>query len=164
MEILDVVDEQDQVIGRATRDECHVDPTKIHRTSHFTLFDRKSGKILLTQRAFSKKSDPGKMCFLGEHVHAGETYEEAVQRGVVEELGFTPNIITPKAKNLFHFSTQTEFGQFFLVDWEGQEIKFASEELETVLWLSPEEILRQNLDYSDTAKYWIETIFRNKLP
>ncbi len=160
MEILDVVNEQDQVIGQATRDECHADPAKIHRTSHFTLFDPKTGKILLTQRALSKKTDPGKMCFLGEHVQAGESYEDAVIRGVAEELGFTPNKITSKAKNLFHFPTQTEFGQFFYVEWEGQEIKFAPEELEKVIWLSPEEIFSQNIDYSETAKYWINTVLR----
>ena len=39
--MFDVVNEQGEVIGRATREECHANPTLIHRTVHYTLVDRK---------------------------------------------------------------------------------------------------------------------------
>jgi isopentenyldiphosphate isomerase len=54
-EILDVIDENDNVIGTATREQCHTDPKLLHHTVHFTFIDRKNSKILLTQRSFKKK-------------------------------------------------------------------------------------------------------------
>ena len=38
-EILDIVNEDDEVLGQATKAECHKDPKLMHRTVHFTLID-----------------------------------------------------------------------------------------------------------------------------
>lgn len=160
MEILDVVNEKDEVIGQATRDQCHADPTKIHRTTHFTLFDPKTGKVLLTKRALSKKTDPGKLCFLGEHILSGESYEEATTRGVQEELGFTPNSLTQKATNLFRQPTQTEIVKFFLVTWTGQEINYSQDEIISTCWVLPQELNAAIFDLSDMTKFWVKTVFQ----
>ncbi|MFA5828160.1 MAG: NUDIX hydrolase [Candidatus Shapirobacteria bacterium] len=134
------------------------DPKLIHRTVHFTLVDKKAKKILITQRAMSKKTDPGKICFLGEHVISGESYEEALVRGVQEELGIEPKNFREMSGDLFRFPEQTEFSKFFVVEWNGEKIDYKDDELMNIRWVSREELVCLPLDYSNTSKKWVETI------
>ncbi len=157
-EIFDVVNEKDEVVGTASREECHSNPDLIHHTVHFTLIDRKKKKIYLTQRSLEKDHDAGKYCFLGEHMLAGESYDEAVKRGVEEELGFVPNSFVELAHNIFSYQTQTEFIRFFLVDWFGEEIKWDKREMEKVLWVDVHELAEADYDYSKMTRYWIDNI------
>jgi isopentenyldiphosphate isomerase len=80
MKIFDVVNEQDQVTGSATAQECHSNPKLIHRVVHFTLVDGIKEKILISQRALDVKFDSGKWCFMGEHLLRGDDYPTAVFR------------------------------------------------------------------------------------
>ena len=83
-EIYSVVDEDDKVIGKATRKEVHVKKL-IHRSVMFFIFDKK-GRILVTQRTKNKEFYKEYWSIaLGGHVNAGETYDEAVVREVKEE-------------------------------------------------------------------------------
>jgi isopentenyl-diphosphate delta-isomerase type 1 len=85
-EMFDVVDEEDQVIGEATREECHKEGL-LHRSVMFFVFNE-SRKILVTKRTDNKDFFPGYWSIvLGGHVRAGESYEEAVAREVEEEVG-----------------------------------------------------------------------------
>lgn len=156
MEIFDLVDRNDNVIGKATRDECHSDPNKIHRTVHFTLVDRKNNKVFLTQRSFSKQTDPGKLCFLGEHMLSGETYDEGVKRGAKEELGLDISKFKEVSHNIFTFPNQTEFVRFFLIDWNGEDIKYDEHEIVSTKWLDLKTLIKQKNEYSDMTRFWIE--------
>lgn len=156
MEIFDVVDRNDKVIGTATRDECHSDPNKIHRTVHFTLVDRKNKKIFLTQRSFSKPTDPGKLCFLGEHLLTGETFEEGLKRGAKEELGLDVSGFKEVHHNIFSFPTQSEFVRFFLVDWSGEFVNYDEHEIVGTKWLDLKTLVSQKNEYSDMTKFWVE--------
>ncbi len=158
MEIFDVIDEKDEVIGQATREECHTNPKLIHRAVHFTLVDKKNGKILLTQRSFQKETDPGKLCFLGEHVLAGETWDEAASRGVREELGINNITIHKKAQNLFHYTNQTELVQFYLGEWDESTLSFDKGEIIQLIWKTRDELIQDKEDYSEMTKYWVENI------
>jgi isopentenyldiphosphate isomerase len=83
-EIYDVVDEDDKVIGKATRKEVHTKHL-IHRSVMFLIFDKK-GRILVTQRTKNKEFFKEYWSVgLGGHVNAGETYDEAVARELKEE-------------------------------------------------------------------------------
>ncbi len=85
-EFFDVVDEDDNVIGKASREECHKRGL-IHRSVMFFIFDDED-KVLVTKRTKTKDFFPGYWSIvLGGHVHAGETYEEAVIRELEEEAG-----------------------------------------------------------------------------
>lgn len=86
-ELFIVVDRNDNVLGYKTRYECHHDKNFIHRTVGVLVFDRK-GNILLQKRSLSKDTDPGKWGIsCAGHVQKGQTYEEAAQREMEEELG-----------------------------------------------------------------------------
>jgi isopentenyl-diphosphate delta-isomerase type 1 len=84
-EYLDVVDENDNIIGKATRSEVH-STGKIHRAVHVFVFNFK-GELLLELRPLSKKQYPGQWCDVCGHVGAGESYEEAAKKELKEEIG-----------------------------------------------------------------------------
>jgi isopentenyl-diphosphate delta-isomerase type 1 len=85
-EIFDVVDEDDNIKGKASREECHKKGL-IHRSVMFFVFNEE-GKILVTKRTQKKDFFPGYWSMvLGGHVHSGESHDEAVVREMEEELG-----------------------------------------------------------------------------
>jgi len=92
MEIYDVVDENDKLIGKATRQEVH-DKKLIHRSVMFFIFDKK-GRIFVTQRTKNKEFFKEYWSIvLGGHVNSGETYEEAAIRECKEETGIEGNSV-----------------------------------------------------------------------
>jgi isopentenyldiphosphate isomerase len=84
-EFFDLVDENDNVIGKALREECHK-KALIHRSVMFFVFNEE-GKVLVTKRTINKDFFPGFWSIvLGGHVGSGESYKEAVVREVEEEV------------------------------------------------------------------------------
>ncbi|MCD1295045.1 NUDIX hydrolase [Methanocella sp. CWC-04] len=85
-EFFDIVNDNDEVIGRATRKEVH-SKGHVHRSVLFYIFD-KENRVFVNQRTMNKEFYPGYWSIVfGGHVHAGETYEDAVIREVEEEAG-----------------------------------------------------------------------------
>lgn len=85
-ELFDIVNEEDKIIGQATRKEVHR-KGYIHRSVFFYLFD-KQGKIFVSQRTANKEFYPEYWSIVfGGHLQAGETYENAVVREAKEEAG-----------------------------------------------------------------------------
>ncbi len=85
-EFLGVVDDDDNVIGKATRDECHAKKL-IHRSVIFFVFD-KQNRVHVNKRSDKKEFFRGYWSIaFGGHIPAGEGYDEAVKREVVEETG-----------------------------------------------------------------------------
>ena len=85
-EIFDIVDEDDKVVGTATRKNVHA-KGHIHRSVLFFLTDGK-GRIFVSQRTATKEFFPEYWSIVfGGHLHAGETYEQAIARESEEELG-----------------------------------------------------------------------------
>ena len=85
-EIFDVVDEEDNVIGKASRKECH-EKGLIHRSVMFFIFDEEK-RVFVTKRSKNKDFFPGYWSIvLGGHVNSGESYEDAAIREIAEETG-----------------------------------------------------------------------------
>ncbi len=86
-ELLDVVDEQDRVIGVAGRRDIH-EKGLLHRAVHVFVVDQQQG-IYLQKRAWHKDEHPGKWdSSASGHVDSGESYVDAARRELEEELGF----------------------------------------------------------------------------
>lgn len=85
-EILDIVDEQDEVIGQAPRGEAYARGMR-HRCA-FILVRDAQGRIFVHRRTPTKLVFPSLYdMFVGGVVGAGESYDAAALREAEEELG-----------------------------------------------------------------------------
>jgi isopentenyl-diphosphate delta-isomerase type 1 len=90
-EILEIVDEDDNVIGLATRAEIH-GKGLIHRAVHIFVFNS-AGEIYVQRRSATKDKFPGVLdSSAAGHVDPGESYEWAAVRELQEELGLTGQV------------------------------------------------------------------------
>lgn len=88
-EMFPLVDEEGQIIGAATRGECHNGSKQLHPVVHLHVFNSK-GEIYLQKRPDWKDIQPGKWdTAVGGHIDLGENVEAALKREVSEELGIT---------------------------------------------------------------------------
>lgn len=95
-EYLDVVDENNKVIGKEKRSIIH-NSNMWHRGVHVILRD-KEGNFLLQLRSPTKDKFPNRFDCLSEHVNLGEEYLDCAKRGIKEELGVECDL-----KFLLHF-------------------------------------------------------------
>jgi|SaaInlStandDraft_3_1057020.scaffolds.fasta_scaffold76033_2 isopentenyldiphosphate isomerase len=85
-ELLDIVDENDQVIGQKFRSEIYLKKLSNFRVVNAFLIN-KEGKLWIPRRNKNKHIYP--LCLdasMGGHVKSGETYDEAFARELMEEL------------------------------------------------------------------------------
>ena len=95
-EIFPIVNSEGEVIGSATRSECHAGTFILHPVVHLHIFNSK-GELYLQKRVMTKKIQPGKWDpAVGGHVDYGENVEVALLREKREELGvkdFVPEFL-----------------------------------------------------------------------
>lgn len=89
VEYFPVIDEEGNVIDRATRQECHSGSKILHAAVHLHVFN-KEGDLYMQKRADWKDIQPGKWdTAVGGHIDFGESVEIAMLREAREELGLT---------------------------------------------------------------------------
>jgi len=82
------VDENDNPIGSKHWRIMQYD--NIYRVSALWLTDRTIGEILLAQRKWTKKNDPGKWgAVVYGTIEVGETYDSNIIKEIEEEIGLT---------------------------------------------------------------------------
>src|SRR3989338_4905829 len=84
-----VVNENDEVIGLNTKENCHAGQGILHRAITIFVFNDKN-EILLTKRSALKKLWPNfwdTSC--STHLRPGETNEQAGEKRLNEEIGFS---------------------------------------------------------------------------
>ena len=118
-ELIDVVDENDVVIGRAGRREAYARRLR-HRCS-FILVRNGDGRIFVHRRTTTKQIFPGAYdMWVGGVVGAGESYDDAAWREAREELG-VPDL--PRPAFLFTFLYETPahawWSAVYQVTWDG---------------------------------------------
>lgn len=130
-ELFDVVDEEDQVVGQARRQDVHAGGLR-HRAVHVFVFTAR-GELLLQRRSHLKDVCPGvwdSSC--AGHLDAGESYEACALRELQEELGLRP----PEPPRLVaRISACAETGMEFVrlfVTRAGGRISFPPEEIDCV--------------------------------
>lgn len=140
-EIFDVVDENDRVIGQATRAEVHRKKL-FHRAVHVLVFDAR-GNAVLQKRSLAKDTCPGLFSTsCAGHVDSGESYECAAIRELGEELGVPPDAART-LRFLFALRPCDALGQEFVRVYQ---LNFAGTltpnpaEISELLALPPEEI------------------------
>lgn len=147
-ELLDVVNEQDEIIGQATRDECHSNPQLIHRVAHCWIFNSQ-GQLLWQQRSLSKKESPGKWDMsCGGHIPAGERVEFGLKRELEEELDVSNAEPIFVEKYIRGNEQQTEmiYLYYVIIDKPASAFIIQKEEVEQVQWFDYEEALKLYID------------------
>ncbi len=90
-DILEIVDAEDNVVGRTTRFEIHRQGL-MHRAVHIFVFNS-LGEIYIQRRSDAKDKHPGVLdSSAAGHVDPGESYDEAALRELFEELGVKTEI------------------------------------------------------------------------
>ena len=93
-ELVDVADADDRVVGTITRIEMRRSAAW-HRAVYVLVQDS-AGRVLLQRRSFEKDLAPGAWDIgAGGVVGAGESYDDAAQRELAEELGVTGVALEP---------------------------------------------------------------------
>ena len=138
MEFLDVVDENDNAVGKASMDEIYAERLP-HRIVHILIFNDK-GKLALQMRSKYKSFCPQHWSTpVGGHVQSGESYEEAAMREFEEELG-TKVPITQIRKD---FYTDVKGNKKFLATFKAVfngPFNLNSEEVERIEFFGLDEI------------------------
>ena len=91
-EILDVVDSEDNVVGKASRLQVHKNEL-MHRSAHILVFNN-SGDLFIQKRAMVKDESPGLWdSSAAGHVESGENYISCANRELKEELDLSEHLL-----------------------------------------------------------------------
>lgn len=118
-ERLPLVDTEGNVIGSATRGECHSGKRLLHPVVHLHVFNSR-GELYLQKRPDWKDIQPGRWdTAVGGHVDYGETVEQALQREVREELGITSFEAVFMARYVFESARDMELVNVYRTTYDG---------------------------------------------
>ena len=144
-EIFDVVNERDEVIGRAPRKDVHARGLR-HRAVHVLVFNA-HGEVFLQKRSLLKDTARGKWDSSSSgHLDSGEDYDACAVRELREEIGLIlpaqiAAVAPPPLRRLFKIDacpeTGWEFCWIYRCESEGP-FTLHPEEIETGAWFAPE--------------------------
>lgn len=153
-EYLDIVNEQDLVIGKETRKIVH-EIGLWHRGAHVFLFTA-DGKMLIQKRSADRAASPSLLdCSVSEHVQAGEGYLDAAIRGLKEEIGVESIEIKKLSKFSMNYGiNDNEISELYEGIVDASQVKFDPEEIETIYYVSMEELKQMLKDDESKFCYW----------
>ena len=134
------VDENDNVLGKATREDCHKNNI-IHRSVYIFVLNDKD-ELFLQKRSKSKDLYGG--YYTGSatgHVDFGEEYEEAARRELEEELGIKAKLrYLCKVKSFS--GIEREISALYLCRHSGL-IRFNKAEIDEGIFINAKQIRRE---------------------
>lgn len=139
-ELLDVVNDEDIVIGQEMRSTVHRNGLQ-HRGVHVFLFSE-DGKMLIQKRSADRASSPSMLdCSVSEHVQAGESYLEAAIRGMKEEMGVEGIDLKPLVTIKMEYGpNDNEISRIYEGRINPEEVRFDPVEISQVSYMGLEEI------------------------
>lgn len=161
-EMQDIVDENDQVVAVMSREEIWSKGLS-SQTRVVNVFIRdENGRFLVPTRSQNKNNWPE--CYdyaCGENLLAGETYEQALNRGMGEELGLGHF----EYKFLAKFTPadgEVCFMKVYLVNVNSQKFDFQYNpgEIDSVNWFTFEELQTLTQDYPQKFRNGYPRLFK----
>lgn len=134
-----IVNENDEIIGYKNRNE--IVSNDIYRATGLWI-ENSAGEVLLAQRSFLKKNEPGKWGpAVSGTVEKGETYESNIVKEAFEEIGLTGYKFR-KAEKMRIFGKHNYFAQWFFVKLDREIEDFVLEKgaFEQIKWFGRVEL------------------------
>ena len=158
-ELLDVVDENDRVIGVKTRGEIHAQGL-MHRAVHILVFNG-SGELFIQKRSMGKDNNPGLWdSSAAGHVDSGEDYYDCAIRELEEELGLT---VTTPLEYLFRLPaspiTDMEHCRVYRCMDDGP-FELEAGEIDEGAWVSSTEMDKRDLEDDLTMTLVLQYIWK----
>ncbi|MDO2947027.1 NUDIX hydrolase YfcD [Aeromonas simiae] len=156
MELVDVVDEKNQAVRIAPRDEVRRD-NLAHRATYI-LVRRGDGRVVVQRRTLSKDFCPGMLdACCGGVVSAGEQYDESALRELGEELGIVG--VPLEGFGTFHAKGENYhvWGGLYLCTYDGA-LTLQEEEVAAVLELTLDEIAERAAEFTPDSLIAIEAL------
>lgn len=151
-EILDLVNENDEVIGNMPRNEVHAQ--KLHNYRVINCFIKNSeGKLWIPRRQAHKRLFPLALdVSCGGHVSSGETYEEAFAKEMSEELNIDISKTSYKEIGICnpHNDGVSAFMRVYEIESD-EAPNYNPEDFTEYYWLTPQEIM-DRLSSGDISK------------
>ncbi|HEX3099695.1 MAG TPA: NUDIX domain-containing protein [Patescibacteria group bacterium] len=143
-EDLDLVDENDNVIGKKKRSEVYAENLTNYRVINAFVINA-AGRIWIPRRAVNKRIFPSCLDMsVGGHVESGEDYDTALKRETFEELNIDLNI-TPYTL-LGHLSPQEHQVSANMNVYEikmDETPDYNREDFTEYFWLTPAELFQK---------------------
>ena len=127
-EMLDLVDENDVVIGTVKREIANKDPQLIHREVAVLLFDADKN-VVIQKRSKYKSIHPNMWSILAGHIPAGANPEETAYIELKEEFALTGIPLYFLAKEFVTYPHESHFMYYFYGTYSGEEIDFDESEV-----------------------------------
>ncbi len=142
-ELIDIVDENDNVIGQDTKKNAHLKKLW-HRAAAVLIFkDESLMETLIQKRSKNKDREPGLLAQQGGNLISGETYLQGALRELHEEMliGLSlPNVELSPLFRLKH-THENEFQLVYKLVYSGP-FNIDKEEVEEYFWVKVDELLK----------------------
>jgi isopentenyldiphosphate isomerase len=142
-EYLDLVDQDDNVIGRKLRSEVYAEGLLNFRAAHVFLVNSE-GKLWIPRRTAHKTLLPLALDYSAAgHVESGESYEEAFARETMEELNI--DVLKVTHRLLGHFTPKDGvkiFQQVYEIKSD-ETPKYNLDDFIEAYWLTPKELVEK---------------------
>ncbi|MCS6935902.1 MAG: isopentenyl-diphosphate Delta-isomerase [Chitinophagales bacterium] len=156
-----LVNEANEELGLMGKREAH-EKGLLHRAISVVVFNR-AGKMLVQQRAFSKYHWAGiwsNTCC--SHPRAGETFQQAAERRLYEELGIRIPLqerffFIYKATDEASGLTEHELDYVFTGVYDG-EVNWNKDEVNDIRWMSADEVLTDMAQHPHRYSFWFKII------
>ncbi len=145
-EPVDIVNEQDCVIGTLDRSEVVKNSAILSRIV-LAFIKNKEGKIAILRRTADKLYSPSCLAIVGGGVRSGETYHQAIIREIFEEahLEFSEEQLVLKGYLSPHEGWQSScFKKIFEVQIDQQILQYNTLDFCELYWLSPHEVIQRS--------------------
>lgn len=163
-ELLDVVNGSDEVIGVLPRSVVWENGLQHNVRCVDVFLINEQGEVLLQTRSLKKKYWPGGYDYsCGESLQSGETYMQAVKRGLSEELGIVALDSEIEERGSYKFDEVKGFacfGKVYLVKVQkDQKFVFNKEETSELKWETVDYIREINNVSPDKFKGGFRSVF-----
>ena len=140
-EMVDIVDQDDRVIRRATRADVRAHNLR-HRAAYILVFNG-NGQLFVHQRTAGKDVYPGYFdVAVGGVAAAGESYEDAARRELLEELGVSAVPLRRVLQFQYEDASNQVNGTLFTCTYDGP-VTLQADEIVSGDWLDLDVVIER---------------------